>query len=113
MLSQQNPISKFWIFEFASQQVLLPSFNEVACEIGDVLRVVSVTDAEKKEICSKFALVRKSKKLIFNWPQYPLTAEVNQGCVRLPNRMGRSDSNLSLPNTVELAIYTARYSNYI
>ena len=57
MLSQQNPISKFWIFEFASQQVLSSFFNEVACEIGDVLQVISVTDAEKKEICSKVSLV--------------------------------------------------------
>ena len=54
MPSQQNPI---WIFEFASQQVLSSLFNKVACEIGDVLQVISVTDAEKKEICSKFSLV--------------------------------------------------------
>ena len=57
MLSQQNPISKFGIFEFASQQVLSSFFNEVECETGDVLQVISVTDAEKKEICSKFSLV--------------------------------------------------------
>ena len=57
MLSQQNPISKLWIFEFASQHVLSSFFNEVACEIGNVLQVISVTDAEKKEICPKYSLV--------------------------------------------------------
>ena len=57
MLLQQNPISKFWIIEFASQQVLSSFFNEVACEKGGVLQVISVTDAEKKEICSKVSLV--------------------------------------------------------
>ena len=57
MLSQQNPISKFRTFEFASQQVLSSFFNEVACEIGDVLQVISVTDTEKKEICSKRSLL--------------------------------------------------------
>ena len=54
MLSQQT---KYGIFEFASQQVLSSFFNEVACEIGDVLQVISVTDAEKKEICPKCSLV--------------------------------------------------------
>jgi len=37
-------------------------FNEVACEIGDVLQVISVIDAEKREICSNVSLVLKSKK---------------------------------------------------
>jgi len=61
MLSQQNPISQFWSFEFTSQLFLSSFFNEVACKIGDVLQVILVTDAEKREICSNFSLILISK----------------------------------------------------
>ena len=42
------------VFEFVSQQILSSFFTEVACEICDVLQVISITDAKKMELYSKF-----------------------------------------------------------